>query len=477
MISKYKNVAVIYGGKGRNYAEALHKSILKISDEERYPICSKLIMETILTSELLSDVMELFRQSEFCVGFLTADDVVLSENQTYRLRQNVVFELGMALMQIGRERCILLSDFDSRAAGFELPSDMNSLEIRQFDPDDINKVIHDAIEKILQNSKISIVSETCSELIPQYDNLLTRETYYINHENLFLSKQARMVNGSSNYFQQILRQWYEECSSLYHYDEKCIYLLERLCFLPLFGCTQEVNTFMKKVADLAYDYKIWDINYYHHNVELLNFVRDLVQGVIEYSHIKTLKIPEKSTAFKKVLDNFLAQNIPEYDSCNPLILLVYYNYLGLTYLKLSKAQEAKVAFEQASQYESRVDMSMQIWGGFLYYNMARTCVLLGDLKNANTLFKKAIRIRERWLKVTSFYTKIRNALSFEYFLAKLSYLEMCDENGLLTKAEIQQEYALLEKEIDSYSEEDNSIETLIEIRKRLNKKRQDLTKE
>lgn len=120
---------------------------------------------------------------------------------------------------------------------------------------------------------------------------------------------------------------------------------------------------------------------------------------------------------------------------------------------------------------------MQIWGGFLYYNMARTCVLLGDLKNANTLFKKAIRIRERWLKVTSFHTKIRNALSFEYFLAKLSYLEMCDENGLLTKAEIQQEYALLEKEIDSYSEEDNSIETLIEIRKRLNKKRQDLTKE
>ena len=111
MISKYKNVAVIYGGKGRNYAEALQKSILKISDEERYPICSKLIMETILTSELLSDVMELFRQSEFCVGFLTADDVVLSENQTYRLRQNVVFELGMALMQIGRERCILLSDF------------------------------------------------------------------------------------------------------------------------------------------------------------------------------------------------------------------------------------------------------------------------------------------------------------------------------------------------------------------------------
>ncbi len=51
MISKYKNVAVIYGGKGRNYAEAFHKSILKISDEKRYPISSKLIMETILTKK------------------------------------------------------------------------------------------------------------------------------------------------------------------------------------------------------------------------------------------------------------------------------------------------------------------------------------------------------------------------------------------------------------------------------------------
>lgn len=42
---------------------------------------------------------------------------------------------------------------------------------------------------------------------------------------------------------------------------------------------------------------------------------------------------------------------------------------------------------------------------------------------------------------------------------------------MVEKAEIQQEYALLEKEIDSYSEEDNSIETLIEIRKRLKKDR------
>ncbi len=477
MISKYKNVAVIYGGKGRKYADIFHKSISKISEAERYPICSRLIMESILTRELLSDVIELFRQSEFCVGFLTADDIVLSPGKKYRLRQNVVFELGMALMQVGRERCILLSDFDSRAEGFELPSDMNSLEIRQFSPDQINEVIHDAIEKILQDSKVSIVSGTSSELIPQYDDLLTRNVYFVDYENLFMNRQARLANGNNNYFQIMLKLWYEECQSLPHYDERCIYLLERLCFLPLFGCSDEVNDFMRKTADLIDTYKIWDLNYYHHNKTLLNFVRDLIQGVIEYSHIKTLKMEDKSPAFKKVLDNFLAQTVPDETACNPLILLVYYNYIGLAYLKLSDAEAANKAFLHAAEYEKRVyDTSMQIWGGFLYYNMARTYVSLGDPKQAYTLFKTVIPIRERWLRKTSFHTEIRNALSFEYFLAQISYFEMCGENGILTETELQQEYELLEKQLEAYIEESNSLDTLVQIRQRLNAKKETLLK-
>ena len=49
---------------------------------------------------------------------------------------------------------------------------MNSLEIRQFDPDDINKVIHDAIGKILQKQQnIHCIWKRFQNLIPQYDNL------------------------------------------------------------------------------------------------------------------------------------------------------------------------------------------------------------------------------------------------------------------------------------------------------------------
>ena len=42
---------------------------------------------------------------------------------------------------------------------------LKSLDFLTDNIDDINKVIHDAIEKILQNSKISIVSEIYEETV------------------------------------------------------------------------------------------------------------------------------------------------------------------------------------------------------------------------------------------------------------------------------------------------------------------------
>ena len=81
MISKYKNISVIYGGTGRKYAEIFSKRISDISEKDRYPLSSTMIMESILTGELLADVMNLFRKSEFCVAFLTADDVCVVDNK------------------------------------------------------------------------------------------------------------------------------------------------------------------------------------------------------------------------------------------------------------------------------------------------------------------------------------------------------------------------------------------------------------
>ena len=80
MISGYKTVSIIYGGSGKKYADALNERIKEVAGEQRYPIQAAIINEKILTRELLTDVMGLFRQSEFCVVFLTEEDVCLTES-------------------------------------------------------------------------------------------------------------------------------------------------------------------------------------------------------------------------------------------------------------------------------------------------------------------------------------------------------------------------------------------------------------
>lgn len=477
MISKYKTVSIIYGGSGRGYAELLNEKISKVSEKQRYPICSKLIMETILTKELLSDVINLFKESEFCVAFLTADDVVMAGNKKLRLRQNVIFELGMALIQLGRERCMLLCDFDYRSADFDLPSDMNSLEILCFEPDDIDKVTNEIINKILVDSKKSVISGITTEDIPKHSCLLKTTEYYIDYENLFTGNLSNVRQDGYRYFQMILEEWYKECISLPHYDERCIYLLERLCFLPIFPCSVEVVGFMKRVSAFIEHYEIWDIKYYK-NSNLLNFTRNLVNSVIEYTRIKINDNRHEENLYYTLLDNLLSEELPCETEVNPLILLVYYDYLGLTYLRLvnndpqSKyLHSALESFEKALNFIDRVDTSLQIWSGFLSYNLARVYMRIGDLENAAKMYRYAIKIRERWLKITSLSVRIKNALSSEYFMARIMYLEMQNKYMMLNKEEVQKEYDRLEAELNAYSDFGDEFDPLVKIRKELAKRK------
>lgn len=474
MIAKYKTISIIYGGQGRRYAQLLNDRITAVAKKERYPIAAKMIMESILTRELLSDVMDLFRESEFCVAFLTADDIcVIGETNHYRLRQNVVFEIGMALIQLGRERCILLSDFDGMTANVELPTDMNSLEIRQFAPDRVDDVIEDVLRKILKDSGHSLLTGIASEEIPRYNDLLTRKEYYMDYQNLFAQQLYAQPLEGHRFFQAILESWYEECAALPHYDERCVYLFERLGFLPILSGIPEADSFMARSADLVENYKVWDIQYYH-DTELLNFVRDLAANTIEYTRIKTSAGGNKEYLYERLLERFQEEELLGAHTINPLILIVYYDYLGLTHLKLSNTDRgqahlkcAQEAFTKALSYVDRVDMSMQIWAGFLYFNLARTYAGQSDPGTADGCFKKAIRIRERWVKRSTFNVTIRNALSYEYFLAKVAHLEMCERFGLLDGERVRREFEKLEAELNTYSDFGDYADPLSVIRRTL----------
>lgn len=476
MIQRYKDVSIIYGGSGRRYAEALNDKLIKISTEERYPIQATIINEKILTCELLSDVMRLFKESEFCVTFLTKEDCCMVGNiEKKRLRQNVVFEVGMALIELGRERCILLSDFDVHDIDFELPSDMNSLEILPFDATNLDEVLDDVVDKLLKLSLKSVVTGVELEAIPKYDHLLIRNDYWVDYENIFVERPITLASEGKDFFNDTLAYWITECKSLPHYDEKCIYLLERIGFLPIFGKIPASVDFMEQAEELTESYYPSDIKYYG-DAKLLDFTKNLVQCVIDYTILKTKDTNAlgRVRKYKSLLQNMLSESVPDCEQVNPLIMVAYYDYLGLTYLRIYRAesnendlQKAREAFLSALKFVTSVDLSMQIWSGFLNYNLARVFSELGDSDKAEKYYKKAIKIRNRWLKTSSYNVTVRNALSFEYFIAKIDYIDMCHKFGLMSSDEVQTEYSYVEKELNAYSDIDDKLDQLIYIRQLL----------
>lgn len=472
MISRYKIISIIYGGKGKTYAERLRKRIETVSEKERYPLATRLILEAVLTGELLSQVMDLFRESEFCIAFLTAEDVCVSDDKKhYRLRQNVVFEIGMALMELGRERCILLSDRDWSKEELELPSDMMSLNVLSFDPEKFDAVMDDVLNKILRESTTSLRTGVSEEEIPQYDSLFTRTDYFVHYESLFGDRAAYGMYSGRELLGAVLQDWDQECAALPHYDEQCIYLMERLGFMPFFGNIREAEQLLAHAWRWAQSYKQWDIQYYKKKTELLGFVRMVILNVVEYTQLKQYHGQDQMAEYNRLLKRFLEFPVSRKQHINPLIRVVYYDYLGLTYLRLSayqnEAEYVKLAqenFELALNYAKKVDTSMSVWAGFLYHNLARTYSRQNEWEKARIAFDKAISIRGQWIRNTAFNITIRNALSYEYFVAKIAKFEMLEKSNRMSEDEKRRAIDNLETELNTYHDSGKEVGALERIR-------------
>lgn len=472
MISKYKIVSIIYGGKGRVYAEKLRKKIDEAALKDRYPLATRLVMEAVLTGDLLSDVMTLFQESEFCIAFLTADDICISGDEThFRVRQNVILEIGMALIQLGRKRCILLSDFDYSKSEFELPTDMMSLMILSFDKENLDHVLDDVLNKILQDSVTSIHTGISTDQVPQYNALFTRKDYFVHYEDLFGNNSAYCTYSGGELLSAMVEDWDSECSSLTHFDERCIYLFERLGFTPFLGDLPEVRLFLNHAMNWVEAYNEWDIRYYKKDTNLLSFVRMVVLNVVEYSMLKIDRTADHSLEYNRLLKQFLATPVPMKKNINPLIMVVYHDYLGLTYLRLKsdpKGDEyvalARMNFEYALKYAKKVDTSMSVWAGFLYHNIARTYAYQQNIAKASKAFDKAISIRGNWIRHSIFNVTIRNALSYEYFVARIVKLEMQEKSNCLSKNELRRELDNLETELNIYYDTSKEVGPLERIR-------------
>ena len=474
MVKKYKTISIVYGGSGRDYATKMKNMIDSLSLEKKIPIRSVIVLDSILTGDLLTSITTLFSESDVCVILLTADD----EAKGYkRIRQNVLFEIGMALFNLGKEKCILLSDFDPKAKDIELPSDLNGLEIKQFDKESEDKVFKDVLSKVLVLSKdVNKLNGTLSDL-PTYENLLVRDKYRVDYENLF-EYSTETLNLSD-----VLDDWYKECKSLTRYEERAIYFIERIGFLPIFSEKDGIEEWYIKMEPLLSSFNDKDIDEY--SLDLLNFVKNTILALITYVCYSFGGNSKDEKTFRKIIA-FLEDEPPvEGQSINPLLLTVYYDYLGLSYMHLYEYTNDEKHLEKAislfslivDKYVGVVDTSMSVWSGFLLFNLARAYRKRYALTKSDTdkdltlkFYKKASQYRHGWLAKAGFCKTVRNALSIEYFMAELEHIDFKEESGKIDKETAYEELVNLKHELSAYYNNDEKLVKLATIQDKLNEK-------
>lgn len=85
-----------------------------------------------LSQGTLESLVHALDQYDFAILVLTADDLVTSrETSSSAPRDNVLFELGLFMGGLGRERTFIVYD---RTAGLKLPSDLAGVSAATFEP-------------------------------------------------------------------------------------------------------------------------------------------------------------------------------------------------------------------------------------------------------------------------------------------------------------------------------------------------------
>jgi len=86
-----------------------------------------------LSSNTIDDLIATLNNSDFAIFVLTPNDVVKIRQQEVSVaRDNVVFELGLFIGRLGKERCFIVSPRDQ--TDLHLPSDLAGINTAAFNP-------------------------------------------------------------------------------------------------------------------------------------------------------------------------------------------------------------------------------------------------------------------------------------------------------------------------------------------------------
>lgn len=139
--------------------------------------------DTLIESSILFD---------FAILIATKDDTVNFRGVAFDSpRDNVIFEFGLFLGRIGKNRTFLLAEKDVK-----LPSDLTGISISWFKHDDSHAYVKDIVDKVrkqlLDKAKLSEVSLMPSTplAISYFENFIKPVCESINHKNFQIDNQT-----------------------------------------------------------------------------------------------------------------------------------------------------------------------------------------------------------------------------------------------------------------------------------------------
>lgn len=253
--------------------------------------------------DVLGTVVKTIRNSDLIYIVFTLDDIGASKRAyeqngddalVGRLRQNVLIELGMALVVCDNtEKIKIVADFNKNELGEDFPSDIrNALSIREFSNGNFDEVL-DSICRFIRND---------FDVAPT-KNLLHDEHGIVDFENVFdeFEKLNRYGGKKIKRLWDILDLWLPTLDSFDYVEERLLYTLERLKSFPVFGSGEKLIDWIKKFRDACLDPHLPITS----DREFIRFTQDVVNASLDYTLVKTDESTETSLqAYKDVASDF-----------------------------------------------------------------------------------------------------------------------------------------------------------------------------
>lgn len=175
--------------EGLKVAEAIQK---ELSNDADVTLWSQGIFRT--TNIAIEDLMSALNEFDFAVFvFLPEDTVTVRDKKALAVRDNVLFELGLFLGKLGRQRNFFITPKDDAGINLHLPSDLSGITPATYDP--AAKNLRAGISPALYEIKESIRTlGTVSKETILYDGRKDFRRFHFAHRNAYIWKDGQKIS-------------------------------------------------------------------------------------------------------------------------------------------------------------------------------------------------------------------------------------------------------------------------------------------